>query len=143
MMLALLFALGLFVVGAVFLVVGADWFVDGARDLARDFGVSALVVGVLLAGLTFQLSLMSMAKAGSLFTFFQGFGDASVQHIHLLKQQSSQIRDPFFPATSIDFRRTEIAASGLQPGVRRKPGGRFYVHIKAGVCLNGEAGGHV
>jgi len=51
MMLALLFALGLFVVGAVFLVVGADWFVDGARDLARDFGVSALVVGVLLAGL--------------------------------------------------------------------------------------------
>ncbi len=50
-MLALLFALGLFVVEAVFLVVGADWFVDGARDLARDFGVSALVVRVLLADL--------------------------------------------------------------------------------------------
>ena len=33
------------------LVVGADWFLDGAGDLARALGVSALVLGVLLAGL--------------------------------------------------------------------------------------------
>ncbi len=50
-MLTLLFALGLFVIGAVLLIVGADWFLDGASDVARDLGLSALVVGVLLAGL--------------------------------------------------------------------------------------------
>ena len=50
-MLPLLFALGLFVIGAVFLIVGADWFLDGANDLARALGISALVIGVLLAGL--------------------------------------------------------------------------------------------
>src|SRR5438552_3246208 len=33
------------------LVLGADWFLDGAGDLARALGVSALVIGVLLAGL--------------------------------------------------------------------------------------------
>ena len=50
-MLPLLFALGLFLIGTVLLVIGADWFVDGAGDLARALGVSALVIGVLLAGL--------------------------------------------------------------------------------------------
>jgi cation:H+ antiporter len=35
----------------VLLVVGADWFLDGAGDLARALGVSALALGVLLAGL--------------------------------------------------------------------------------------------
>lgn len=50
-MLAFLFPLGLLAVGTLLLVGGADWFVDGASDLARSLGVSALVVGVLLAGL--------------------------------------------------------------------------------------------
>ena len=50
-MLPLLFALGLFLIGTVLLVIGADWFVAGAGDLARALGVSALVIGVLLAGL--------------------------------------------------------------------------------------------
>lgn len=50
-MLPLLFALGLLLIGTVLLVVGADWFLDGAGDLARALGVSALVLGVLLAGL--------------------------------------------------------------------------------------------
>lgn len=50
-MLALLLTLGLLGVGTLLLVVGADWFVDGAGDLAHALGVSALVVGVLLAGL--------------------------------------------------------------------------------------------
>ncbi len=48
---ALLFALGLLVGGTVLLLRGADWFVDGANNLARALGVSALVLGVLLAGL--------------------------------------------------------------------------------------------
>lgn len=50
-MLALFLALGLLAVGTLLLVLGADWFLDGAGDLARALGVSALVVGVLLAGL--------------------------------------------------------------------------------------------
>ncbi|GAC1388543.1 MAG: calcium/sodium antiporter [Ktedonobacteraceae bacterium] len=50
-MLALLFSLGLLIVGTLLLVVGADWFLDGANNLARSLGMSALVLGVLLAGL--------------------------------------------------------------------------------------------
>jgi len=50
-MLPLLFALGLLALGTLLLVVGADWFLDGANDLARALGVSALVLGVVLAGL--------------------------------------------------------------------------------------------
>src|SRR6267154_2446486 len=51
MMLPLLLALILLLIGTVLLVVGADWFLDGAGDLARALGISALVLGVLLAGL--------------------------------------------------------------------------------------------
>ena len=50
-MLPLLIALGLLLVGILLLVLGADWFLDGAGDLARALGVSALVLGVVLAGL--------------------------------------------------------------------------------------------
>jgi cation:H+ antiporter len=49
-MLPLLLALGLLLIGTTLLVVGADWFLDGAGDLARALGVSALVLGVLLVG---------------------------------------------------------------------------------------------
>jgi cation:H+ antiporter len=50
-MLSFLLATLLLVVGTGLLLAGADWFVDGAGDLARALGMSALVVGVLLAGL--------------------------------------------------------------------------------------------
>jgi cation:H+ antiporter len=50
-MLPLLFALGLLALGTLLLVVGADWFLDGANDLAHALGVSVLVLGVVLAGL--------------------------------------------------------------------------------------------
>lgn len=50
-MLFVLFALLLLVAGAALLLLGADWFLDGAADLARALGMSALVLGVLLAGL--------------------------------------------------------------------------------------------
>jgi cation:H+ antiporter len=42
---------GLLVLGAALLLLGADWFMDGVRDMARAFGMSALVLGVLIAGL--------------------------------------------------------------------------------------------
>jgi cation:H+ antiporter len=48
---ALIIDVGLLAVGTALLLVGADWFLDGAGDLARSLGVSALVLGVLLAGL--------------------------------------------------------------------------------------------
>src|SRR6266566_577952 len=51
MILPLFLALILLLIGTVLLVFGADWFLDGAGDLARALGVSALVLGVLLAGL--------------------------------------------------------------------------------------------
>lgn len=50
-MLPLFIALGLLGSGILLLVLGADWFLDGAGDLAQALGVSALVLGVLLAGL--------------------------------------------------------------------------------------------
>src|SRR5258707_2011006 len=50
-MIALVIDLGLLVIGTVLMLAGADWFLDGAGDLARALGVSALVLGVLLAGL--------------------------------------------------------------------------------------------
>src|SRR4030081_398819 len=50
-MITVLFAVGLLAGGTVLLIKGADWFLDGAGDLARALGVSALVLGVLLAGL--------------------------------------------------------------------------------------------
>ncbi|HLI08889.1 MAG TPA: sodium:calcium antiporter [Ktedonobacteraceae bacterium] len=50
-MLALLIALFLLAIGTGLLLIGADWFLDGAGDLARALGLSALVIGVLLAGL--------------------------------------------------------------------------------------------
>src|SRR5229473_2182573 len=50
-MLPLFIALGLLVVGTLLLLLGADWFLDGAGDLARALGMSALVLGVILAGL--------------------------------------------------------------------------------------------
>jgi len=50
-MLALGMALFLLVVGTGLLLVGSDWFLDGAGDLARALGISTLVLGVLLAGL--------------------------------------------------------------------------------------------
>src|SRR6266705_6728483 len=49
-MLPLFIALGLLVMGTLLLVLGADWFLDGAGYLAGAVGVSALVLGVVLAG---------------------------------------------------------------------------------------------
>lgn len=49
-MVALIIALGLLVVGTGLLLVGADWLIDRVGDLARTLGISALVLGVLLAG---------------------------------------------------------------------------------------------
>ncbi len=43
--------IGLVVAGVVLLVRGADWFMDSVADLAREFGMSALVLGILLASL--------------------------------------------------------------------------------------------
>ncbi len=48
---SIILALGLLVLGAACLLWGADRFIDSAGDLARALGVSALLVGIVLAGL--------------------------------------------------------------------------------------------
>lgn len=63
-MLALFLALLLLFIGAALLIVGADWFLDGAADLARDLGVSAVVIGVLLVGLEPEEMLTAAIASG-------------------------------------------------------------------------------
>lgn len=50
-MFSLMFVIFLLIIGVSLLLVGSNWFLDGAGDLARTFGISALVVGVRRAGL--------------------------------------------------------------------------------------------
>ncbi|HEX6556647.1 MAG TPA: sodium:calcium antiporter [Ktedonobacteraceae bacterium] len=64
MMFPLFLALILLLIGTVLLVFGADWFLDGAGDLARALGVSALVLGVLLVGLEPEEMLTAAIASG-------------------------------------------------------------------------------
>ncbi len=48
---SLLLALGLLLVGTVLLLWGADWLLDGVRELAEELKVSSLVLGIILVGL--------------------------------------------------------------------------------------------
>src|SRR5260370_1094286 len=63
-MITVVIDLGLLVVGTGLLLIGADWFLDGAGDLARALGVSALVLGVLLAGLEPEEMLTAAIASG-------------------------------------------------------------------------------
>jgi cation:H+ antiporter len=47
----ILIAFALFIIGVVLLIKGADWFLDGVQDLALSLGISAVVLGILLASL--------------------------------------------------------------------------------------------
>jgi cation:H+ antiporter len=47
----ILIASALFVLGVFLLIKGADWFLDGVQDLALSLGISAVVLGILLASL--------------------------------------------------------------------------------------------
>jgi cation:H+ antiporter len=59
-----LFILAMLIFGTLALIKGADWFIDGAADLARDLGVSALVIGVLLVGLEPEEMLTAAIASG-------------------------------------------------------------------------------
>lgn len=61
---ALPLALGLLVIGAALLIKGADWLTDGAGDLARSLGVSALLIGIVLAGLEPEEMLTAAIASG-------------------------------------------------------------------------------
>ncbi len=56
----------LLVIGTGLLLVGSDWFVDGAGDLARSLGMSTLVLGVLLAGLEPEEMLAAAIAVGNI-----------------------------------------------------------------------------
>jgi cation:H+ antiporter len=64
MVLALALALGLLLGGTLLLVRGADWFIDGVSDLARLVGVSAVVLGAVLAGLEPEEMLTAAIASG-------------------------------------------------------------------------------
>ncbi|HEV2236310.1 MAG TPA: sodium:calcium antiporter [Ktedonobacterales bacterium] len=61
---AVVLALGLLIAGGALLIKGADWFTDGAGDLARSLGVSALLIGIVLAGLEPEEMLTAAIAAG-------------------------------------------------------------------------------
>jgi cation:H+ antiporter len=57
-------ALVLLLAGTLLLVRGADWFIDGVSDLARLLGVSAVVLGAVLAGLEPEEMLTAALASG-------------------------------------------------------------------------------
>ncbi len=59
-----LFALLFLLVGTALLLWGADWFIDGVRDLAQNLGFSALVLAILLAGLEPEEMLTAAIASG-------------------------------------------------------------------------------
>lgn len=61
---AILLDLVLIVLSAVLLLYGADWFLDGVRDLARVLGLSTLVLGILLVGLEPEEMLTAALASG-------------------------------------------------------------------------------
>lgn len=61
---SLLFDLALMTVGTVLLLYGADWFLDGVRDLSRALGISMFVLGIVLVGLEPEEMLASALASG-------------------------------------------------------------------------------
>src|SRR5690348_15030109 len=64
MPLALGVAVALLSGGALLLLRGADWFMDGVGDLARVLGVSAVMLGAVLAGLEPEEMLTAAVASG-------------------------------------------------------------------------------
>ena len=42
---------GILIVGFLFLVKGADWFVEGSASIARKFGISQLIIGLTIVAM--------------------------------------------------------------------------------------------
>jgi cation:H+ antiporter len=61
---AIILDLGLIVLGALLLLYGADWFLDGVRDLSRLLGLSMLVLGIILVGLEPEEMLTAALASG-------------------------------------------------------------------------------
>src|ERR1051326_3377546 len=61
---SLLFDLALVIIGTVLLLYGADWFLDGVRDLSRALGISMFVLGIVLVGLEPEEMLASALASG-------------------------------------------------------------------------------
>lgn len=61
-----LIQLGLLAVGFTVLVKGADWFVDGAADLAKKFGIPELVIGLTIVAMGTSLPETAVSITGAL-----------------------------------------------------------------------------
>jgi cation:H+ antiporter len=60
----IVFSLALLVGGALLLIKGADWFMDGIEDVAKVWGISLFVLGVILAGLEPEEMLTAAIASG-------------------------------------------------------------------------------
>ncbi len=70
-----IFAVALMIFGTLCLLKGADWFTDGAGDLAKAIGVSALFIGIVLAGLEPEEMLTAAIASG------RGAGDLALGNV--------------------------------------------------------------
>lgn len=61
-----LFQLGCMALGLIVLVVGADWFVDGAARLAKRFGIPELVIGLTIVAMGTSLPEAAVSITGAM-----------------------------------------------------------------------------
>ena len=63
---AVVLQLALLVLGFVFLVKGADWFVEGASKLAEKFGIPQLVIGLTIVAMGTSLPEAAVSVSAAL-----------------------------------------------------------------------------
>ena len=62
---AVVIQLALLVVGFVFLVKGADWFVEGAGKVAEKFGIPQLVIGLTIVAMGTSMPEAAVSPLGA------------------------------------------------------------------------------
>lgn len=67
----------LLVLGIVLVVLGADWLVDGASDIAKRFGVSDFIIGLTIVGFGTSCPELVVSLTGA----FQGLSDIAIGNV--------------------------------------------------------------
>ena len=57
---------GILIVGFLFLVKGADWFVEGSASIARKFGIPQLIIGLTIVAMGTSLPETAVSVSASL-----------------------------------------------------------------------------
>ena len=74
---AVVIQLALLVVGFVFLVKGADWFVEGAGKVAEKFGIPQLVIGLTIVAMGTSLPEAAVSVSAAL----KGSADITIGNV--------------------------------------------------------------